>query len=357
MKTLTLLLFVLGTFVSQAQFEVDSFVMNDQFDYPSRFPIVRSANNPKAAERVNIVLHHRMLEKVYQEEDGNRFENVFPPEGEFHGASEFEYDVTANNSRFFSISITCAYTGAYSEYYTQYFTFDAKTGQPIYLSDMFGVSAMYDLSDWVTGSIYAQITEFMNGIDTEDPEGYGAEQYEMYSECATWYEEPQTLSEEYFYLTDSTITFVKGRCSSHMMAALDDLWEFHDEYSLVELQSMMSNDGIALMFGEKLNYQHLTVPNGKVLHGKIGGKYPITMTIKNSYDDVYYGEYWYDKVKQPIKLSGNTDEMAFLHLKEEVNEKTTGTFDLQVIQGGSLEGEWKSADGTKQFDVTLTVGK
>lgn len=356
MRTLTLLLFILGAFASQAQFEVDSFIDHDEYGYPSYFPIIRSSENPMAAERVNIVLHHRMLEKVYKGEDENRFEKVFPPEGEIHGASEFDYDVSANNKQYFSVSISCSYTGAYSEYYTQYFNFDAKTGQPIQLSDMFGVSAMYDLSDWVTSSIYAQIIEYMNYIDEEDPDGYKEEQLEMYSECAAWYEEPQSLSEESYYLTDTSIVFHRERCSNHMMAALDDLWDFYEEYPLVEVQSMMSSDGIALLAGEKLHYSDYAIPDGKVLHGKIGGKYPITMILKHSYGDSYYGEYRYDKVKQPIKLSGERQQ-GYLNLTEEVNDKTTGSFQLQVITGGSLEGEWKNADGTKKFDVTLSIGE
>ncbi len=356
MKTLTLLTFILGAFASQAQFEIDSFVYEDEHQ-PSQFPIIRSSDNPDAAERVNIVLHNGMLEKVYQKDDENRFENVFPPEGEWMGASEFDYNVLANNDRYFSIAITCAYTGAYSEYYTQYFNFDAKTGQPVQLSDLFEVSAMYDLSDWVTSSIYEQITEFMNTIDTENEEFGGAEQYEMYAECASWYEEADMLSEEYYYLTDSSITFVKGRCSNHMMAALDDLWEFYEEYPLKEMQSMMSSDGIALLSGEKLNHSEISVADGKILEGKIGGKYPITMILNHSYNENYNGTYWYDKVKQPISISGEVDDFGFLHLTEEVNDKTTGTFNLQVIQGGSLEGEWTNADGSKKFNLTLSIAQ
>jgi len=43
------------------------------------------------------------------------------------------------------------------------------------------------------------------------------------------------------------------------------------------------------------------------------------------------------------------------NLTEEVNDKTTGAFNLQVIQGGTLEGEWTYTDGTKKFDITLKM--
>ncbi|MCR9171469.1 MAG: hypothetical protein NXI10_03185 [bacterium] len=357
MKTLTLLTFLVGAICAHAQFEIDSFVNEDDYNFPSYFPIIRSSENPGAAERINQALHYEMLEKVYQEDDENRFDKVFPPEGEFHGASEFEYEIFANNGRYLSLAISCAYTGAYSEYHTMYFTFDAKSGQPIRLTDLFSEESLSELSEWVTSSIFGEITAFMNTIDTEDEEGYGAEQYEMYQECADWYAETKELSEEYYFMTDTSIVFIKGRCSNHMMAALDDLWDFHEEYTLEELDHMLSDDGGALLAGEPLSFEYNSVSDGKILEGKIAGKYPITMIIKNSMGDRYYGVYWYNKVKEPIELIGWTDVAGFLQLTEKVNDKKTGSFNLQVMQGGVLDGEWSNADETKTFDIRLSISK
>jgi len=357
MKVISLFVFVFGAFFSNAQFEIDSFLQEDQFEDVSKFPIIQSSENPKAAERINIILHHRMLEKIYRQDDANRFDQVFPPEGEFHGASDFDFEILANNKRFLSIAISCAYTGAYSEYYTQYFSFDTKSGQPIKLSDMFGQESSIELSEWVSSAVYVQIHEFMNAIDMEDEESYGQEQYEMYAECASWYEEPRPLSEESYYLTDSTITFVKGRCSNHMMMALDDLWEFHEEYTLDELYSMMSKSGMSLMDGNGLTFETIAIPDGKVMEGNIGGKYPITMILNHSYDDNYLGIYWYNKVQKPIKLGGEVDDAAFFHLTESVNDKVTGEMDVQVILGGTLEGDWKNSEGTKKLDISVSIAR
>lgn len=355
MRLLTLFIALIGAFSVNAQFEIDSFVQEGQYGDANKFPIVRSLENAKAAERINTVLHQRMLEKVYREEDDNRFDQVVPPEGEFQGASEFDFEVTANNGRFFSISISCAYTGAYSEYHTTYFNFDAVSGQPVNLLDIFSDAGYSELSDWVTAAIYSEINEFMNGIDVSDE--YGSEQFDMYAECISWFDDVQELPQEAFYMTDSVITFVRGRCSNHMMMALDELWEFHEEYSLVELTTFMSENGKALVYGGTMNFDHLIVPTGKILQGKIAGKYPITMVLRHSYDNYYSGEYWYNKVKQPIALWGETDNAGYLHLTEKVNEKTTGKFDLQILQGGTLEGEWSNADGTKKLDVVLSIDK
>jgi len=349
---LYLVLLVGSGFSVSAQFEVELYEEVDHFDMINEFPVVKSKSNPEAAWRINTVLHYRSLDKVYREDDVKRFSAVFPPEGEIQGSSEFSYDVLANNDRYFSIAIGSAYTGAYSEYFTLYYTFDAKTGQPIYLKDIFAESVITDFSEWVAESISTQIRDFMNEIDQED--NYGVDQYNMYAECLSYYEEPSPLSDEYFFLTDSTITFVKGRCSNHMMAGLDELWEFYEDYDLSEVKGLMSDNGLALVNGEPLVREEYEIPTGKLLQGKIGDKYPITFFIRNTYLNHYSGVYWYDKVEKPITLYGKyIDDQGFLEIDEKVDGKITGTMTLSPMKDGSLEGEWISADGEKTFEIRV----
>lgn len=356
MKTTILsTIFLLGlVFNSSAQFEVDAYETVDQFDMISEFPVLRSEANPEAAWRINTVLHYRSLEKVFREDDTARFSAVFPPEGEFHGSSEFSFDIIANNERYFSVAIGSAFTGAYSEYFTLYYNFDAKTGQPVYLNDLFAESVIADFSQWVSDDISTQIQDFLNEIDPEDPNGFGMDQYDMYAECLSYYETASPLSDEYFYLTDSTITFVKGRCSNHMMAAMDELWEFHEDYNLAEVKELMSDNGLALMQGNAMKAEEYSIPAGKLLQGKIGGKYPVTLLIRNTYLNHYSGVYWYDKVGKPISLYGKyIEEQGFLEIDEKVDDKVTGTMTLSPMKDGSLEGEWTSADGSRTFEIRL----
>jgi hypothetical protein len=337
-----------------AQFHVKPFEQLDHYDMISSFPVVYSESNPEAAKNINAVLHYRSLEKVFQEDDVARFSAVFPPEGEIHGASEFSYDVIANNDRYFSVAIGSAYTGAYSEYFTLFYNFDAQTGQPIYLSDLFSEVVIEDITDWVSNAVSARIKAFMDSIDVDDPEGYGREQYDFYAECLSYYEEPTPLSDEYYFLTDSTITFVKGRCSNHMMAALDELWEFYESFPLSELENVMSENGLALMNGSKLKTEPYIIPSGKVLKGVIGGKYPITLFLRNTYLNHYSGVYWYDKVGKPISLYGKyIEEQGFLEIDEKVNDKVTGTMTLSAMKDGALEGDWISSDGSKTYEIRL----
>lgn len=337
-----------------AQFDVRPFEQLDHFDMISSFPVVYSETNPEAAKNINTVLHYRSLEKVFQEDDVSRFSAVFPPEGEIHGASEFSYDIIANNEHYFSVAIESAYTGAYSEYFTLFYNFDAQTGQPIYLNDLFSEAAVEDLTEWVANAVSTRIKTFMDSIDMDDPEGYGPEQYDMYAECLSYYEEPTPLSDEYFFLTDSTITFVKGRCSNHMMAALDDLWEFYESFPVDELENIMSDNGLALMHGTERQIEPYIIPSGKVLKGAMGGKYPITLILRNTYLNHYSGIYWYDKIGKPISLYGKLiEDQGFVEIDEKVNDKVTGTMTLSAQKDGALEGDWISSDGLKTFEIRL----
>ncbi len=348
-------LFLLIAFCGVAQFKVETFTQLDAFDMESNFPIVVSSKNPKAAEKINVAMHHFSLEKIFMEEDEERFSAVFPPEDEIWGASEFDYEVLANNENYFSIGITCAYTGAYSEYYTRNYTFNAITGQQVMISDLFSEETLAVLSNKVNSRIEKEINDFIAAADSEDE--YQRDQIQMYLECLEWISDEIYPASSY-YLTDSSLVVVRNRCSSHMMAALDDLWDFYAEYSFEELNELFNYNAKALMTGKPMDYSDSGVPVGKVLQGELGGKYPITMIISNPYEDHYAGVYWYDKIKKQIELDGElNDQIATLVLKESVEEKETGTFELMIISDGTLEGNWIDAKGETSFGIALKLSE
>lgn len=352
MKTIFTLLTVLLSFSGSAQFTIEGFWAPGEYA-DNRFPVIIAPDRDDVADRINTVLHLTMLEKLYDPMDENRFSEVAPKEGEISGATEFEYEVIANNENYLCLSISCMYTGAYSEYFTRHFVFDAHSGQQIVLPDLFSETALSDLSDWVNESIVGQIDEFLAGVDTL--EEYGYEQYIMYTDCKDWMD--GQLYGTSFYMTDSTIVFMKSRCSSHMMAALDDLWDFEEVYALEELESLMNDNGLALLAGEPMNFGGDGLATDKILEGTIGGKYPVMAILRHSYDNHYNGIYWYKKVKKQIDITGSMDEMATLHLTEEVNDKTTGQMDLMVMTDGSLDGTWTDAKGEKELTMQLKIAQ
>jgi len=134
---LVLVLCMVTIEVSAQYFTFSDIVEYDMYETESKFPLVNSTTNPKAAERINTYLHFAELTKVLGNEEGSIFSNVFPTEEAFWGQTGFSYTVFRNDETFLSIGISYDNTGAYTEYYTDYFTFISKTGEHVLLEDFF----------------------------------------------------------------------------------------------------------------------------------------------------------------------------------------------------------------------------
>ena len=104
-------------------FAISDIIEIDMYDTQSKFPLVVSKTNSKAAEKINTYLHFAVLTKVFGKADSALFSNVFPTEEAFWGQTGFDYSVLRNDDVYFSIGISYDNTGAYSEYVTDYFTF------------------------------------------------------------------------------------------------------------------------------------------------------------------------------------------------------------------------------------------
>lgn len=97
-----------------------------------------------------------------------------------------------------------------------------------------------------------------------------------------------------------------------------------------------------------------------VLHGKIDGKYDISMTLYESNDCTVTGSYRYVKNDIPIDLTGkftNDDAVSQrleqdLVIDEYVEGKNTGAF-IGRFNGSSFSGKWVNADGSKEMPFYL----
>lgn len=84
----------------------------------------------------------------------------------------------------------------------------------------------------------------------------------------------------------------------------------------------------------------------KYLAGKIGGKYAITLDLKNV-DGELTGQYRYEGKQQSLSLQGKLDASGSFAMNEVApGAKITGTF-TGKIGAGHMEGTWRSADGKK----------
>ncbi|MDO1447701.1 hypothetical protein Q0590_15630 [Rhodocytophaga aerolata] len=87
----------------------------------------------------------------------------------------------------------------------------------------------------------------------------------------------------------------------------------------------------------------------KTFYGKIDGNYDITLNLTRQGKQLS-GTYFYNKVKQPISLSGELNEEGTLFLKEtDAKGNVTGIFEGTLVANSELTGHWRKPDSSKQL--------
>lgn len=330
----------------------------DGNEFESIFPEVQARSGQDdfaktAANRINTYLQYHLLSHVYGKESDNIFENVFPPEGEFYGQSEFSYRINVNNEKIFSVTIDYATTGAYIEYVNESFNFSAETGEHITLDDLFNDEQRRKIGTEVANSCASQISHFLKNIDESD--AYAEDYHVLYDECLEYFQEMNDFPSHYFYMTEDGIVFKAYRCSNHMMAALDELWEFEIPYSIEALSSNLRPQLVKTLMsnGNWVSVDN-QIPSYKVLTGTVDDKYPITAVFSNLNSDFLHGAYWYDKYKKPITLSGKrTDDGRYL-FEEETNGKVTANIEF-ILQNDQFKGVWEKTDQSSSLPIVLRI--
>lgn len=359
MKIIVALFFVsISQFGMSQYFQINEIKAIDGNEQESVFPEVQAKSGQDsfskiAAHRINTYLQYHLLSHVYGKESDNIFEEVFPPEGEYYGQSEFSYAINVNNERIFSVTIEYAMTGAYMEYVNESFNFSAETGEHLTLDDLFDKEQRTKIGTDVARSCAGQIKEFMANIDETD--AYAEDYHTLYDDCYAYFQEMKDFPSHYFYMTDDLIAFKAFRCSNHMMAALDELWEFEIPYNIKELSSSLRPELVKMLTGKgNWNSIHELAPSYKVLTGTVDGKYPITAVFSNLNSEYLYGAYWYDKYKKPITLSGKrSDDGRFLFV-EEINGKAIANIEF-ILQKDQFIGVWEKVDHSSSLPIVLRI--
>ncbi len=325
-------------------FRVDTLAENDTWGNSSRFPVLTSMQNPKAAEKINYMLQGILLQNVYGSE-GSIFRHVFAKEDEIGGLSDFTFEVTRNDDRFFAVILSYAATAAYSEYNTQAFNFCSKTGVLLTLDDLILPESQAELGSRINELAAGDINDLLNNLS--DADEFATDKREMYSECVENYKGSQHLNKSGFLIKEKEILFLKERCSAHYNAALDELWNLNQMIAIDELKGYFTQYANEAFLGSGKTTGHLSKSSNRVLSGNIGGKYPIKIILN---EDEYgvHGVYWYESQKRIIELRGTKLKDGSYSLTESVDGKDIARLNLKSsehVQG--LKGTWtKLAGGT-----------
>lgn len=328
------------------------------------FPEVFSTPDTKIGEKINIFLHLHYLQHLPGIYKKNPFEKV-------------TYDSTQNNNSYvfygwtkeetpiniLSLSLNSEFSGAYIEGYESHHNFDARNGNSILLSDILQTNQQLKLAQLINQKVKTEINLFLSETrknlqitdSTKQRELFERykEQIILYEDCLTDFTEYQ-LGDFNFYFTQNQLHILRGRCSSHVNRAIDDLYEFDIPLEYSSLKEYLSDYGKSLLYNIPVNGGKSNTPIGKIFKGTIG-KNAVTMVIPLiNYDTSLTVNYWYDKYKIPIECHGTLKNNHFYLMEQSTDDflRLIGIIEADW-NNGTIKGVWINNKNKKEYPIVL----
>lgn len=278
------------------------------------------------------------------------FDAVWPHKGDAHGVVGLDYSVDANTPGYLSLTVTGEYDGAYPSPFSNSYQFDARSGRPLTLADLFSGAGMKTFQARLREARLKLLDKTLaEPLDKDLPADDAEAQRDAYRMCRKMVgQDDAELSRD--TLTDSALTVTWSCEFPHAIQALDDLGPQTESFTFGSLAPLLSDYGTCLLI------QHgsdCSPPPGAagVYHGRLGGRYAITLMIGGQWSDAAYA---YDRIGTPIELT-REDGTAAKHwvLTHRADGDKTETFDL-TLDHGRLAGTWRRAGG-KALPVRLSA--
>jgi len=319
------------------------------------FPVVTYAEKPVVANKINTFLQVDQLEYV-PGAGGNPFKLISGGENAnyVHFYSWEKMDTPKN---ILSIAMDGESSGAYPESFFLWKNFDLRTGNLINAKDLFRPEAVKTIESLIQKRVKKEINDFVAQLKAEPKQTDEIlSQIGLYEACYTNY----TLASIGYYFKTDKIKFITERCSNHAMRALDELSEHVVEFSYKDLDKYLSPYAKNLLNGSDLVEK--TSLQNKLYKGKIDGKYPITVLIKEVYgdkdDNSVAAVYWYDKNKKLIewhgKLKGSHLSLTESdYYSEETRQWMLKGFVEADIKGNKISGTWQDYKTKKYLTLEL----
>jgi hypothetical protein len=115
-------------------------------------------------------------------------------------------------------------------------------------------------------------------------------------------------------------------------------------------QSIVSKNSVPVT---QTSQQDSQTAFSKTFSGNIDGKFGITMNLTRK-GNLLSGTYYYNKVKQPIAVSGEINADGILTLEErDTRGVVTGIFEGTLFSDKELTGKWTKPDSNKQLRFSL----
>jgi hypothetical protein len=318
------------------------------------FPFISYPQNQKATGKINTYLQVDQLEYI-PGSAGNPSEKVSSGKTSYSNYVYFyEWEKLPAPENILSIALEGEASGAYPEGFKIWKNFDLRTGNLINAKDLFQPNAVKTIEGMIRKKVRKEIDDFLKDLKSQkDSSEETKDQIALYEDCFTDY----TLGGVQYYFTKDKIRFIAERCSNHAMRALDDLDAHEVDFTYKELEKYWSLYAQNLLSGAQQTSQ--TGFGNKLYHGKIDGKYPVTVLMGNVNEDgSFSAKYWYDKNKKLIEWHGKIkgSHMSLVESSEYSEEARQWMVTALIeadLNGNKITGTWQDQKTRKNLKLEL----
>lgn len=313
-----------------------------------------SGGDAHVARRINDVLFVDLMESFAPAQAGKTFSL---PEGMApEGTAEMDFEVLRNDGRVLALEVTREGCGAYCESYRTAFNFDARSGRWLSLSDLLSTAGANSLRKQMwqerKRQYQAQIKTLKATPRSKNPdeEADRQDRLAMNEDClARLKEEPlapaRRVEDALAYLRwslkpDNSLVLTAERCSAHVNAALDDVWEVSLVTPPAALAPLLTPYGKALLLAQGDAPAPARL-GGQVWHGSLGGAAISLWLGPHPLAAEFDAIYQYDRFAKPIALKGRLQGERI-----ELTEALKGEGQARMVlqrEGAQLKGTWTGA--------------
>ncbi len=204
------------------------------------FPFIVYDAHPNVARKINAFLQLEELEIIV----GQNNEDPFRKLEENNYVVNYEsWSKLRTVESILTLMLLGNATGAYSETFNHAYNFDLSSGKSINIEDFLTEEGLLLVKRKVIIHNQKLIADFIHQIKSDSMNQFQKDQLDLYANCI--------MDDDYgfytFYFSEATISFVRGRCASHAVRALDDLGEFVHTFTFEEIRPYLSDYGKSLL--------------------------------------------------------------------------------------------------------------
>ncbi|WP_294284489.1 hypothetical protein [uncultured Chryseobacterium sp.] len=318
------------------------------------FPVISYQQDAKIEDKINTYLQVDQLEYI-PGSAGEPSARVSSGKTSYSNYVYFySWEKLPAPENILSISLDGEASGAYPEDFKIWKNFDLRNGNLINAKDLFQPNAVKTIEDMIRKKVRKTINDFLADLKSQKNASEEIQdEIAMYEDCFTDY----TLGSIQYYFTENKIKFIAERCSNHAMRALDELGSHEVDFTYKELEKYWSPYAKNLLSGSKQVDQ--TGFSNKLYHGKIDGKYPVTVLIGNvNTDGSFSAKYWYDKNKKLIEWHGSIKGNHISLVESSEYSKEAGQWMVTALieadlKGNKITGTWQDQKTRKNLKLEL----